>query len=207
MRIRVFITFEGIDGSGKTTQIKLISDFIKNLKYGIILVREPGSTPVSEKIREILLDKENAMAPETEAYLYAASRAELVKKVIKPALDKGNIVICDRFLDSSLVYQGIARGLGLQAVYQLNTMALGDLKPDVTILLDLDPMVAKARLKKLDRLESEQLDFYRKVREGYLYLADREPERIKVVDAAQGVQQVFEDVLSIIKNKMGRRLL
>uniref|UniRef100_UPI00047B6145 dTMP kinase n=1 Tax=Caldanaerobius polysaccharolyticus TaxID=44256 RepID=UPI00047B6145 len=205
--MRVFITFEGIDGSGKTTQIKLISDFIKNLKYGIILVREPGSTPVSEKIREILLDKENAMAPETEAYLYAASRAELVKKVIKPALDKGNIVICDRFLDSSLVYQGIARGLGLQAVYQLNTMALGDLKPDVTILLDLDPMVAKARLKKLDRLESEQLDFYRKVREGYLYLADREPERIKVVDAAQGVQQVFEDVLSIIKNKMGRRLL
>ncbi|WP_245589889.1 dTMP kinase [Caldanaerobius polysaccharolyticus] len=203
----MFITFEGIDGSGKTTQIKLISDFIKNLKYGIILVREPGSTPVSEKIREILLDKENAMAPETEAYLYAASRAELVKKVIKPALDKGNIVICDRFLDSSLVYQGIARGLGLQAVYQLNTMALGDLKPDVTILLDLDPMVAKARLKKLDRLESEQLDFYRKVREGYLYLADREPERIKVVDAAQGVQQVFEDVLSIIKNKMGRRLL
>lgn len=203
----MFITFEGIDGCGKTTQIRLISDFIKNLKYGIILVREPGSTPISEKIRELLLEKDNVMSPEAEAYLYAASRAELVKKVIRPALKEGNIVICDRFLDSSLVYQGIGRGLGLQAVYELNVMAVGELKPDLTVLLDIDPIVARSRLKGRDRLENEQLDFYNKVREGYLYLARREPERIKVVDGGRGVKEVFEDVLSIIKKSIGRELL
>ncbi|SHE87730.1 dTMP kinase [Caldanaerobius fijiensis DSM 17918] len=203
----MFITFEGIDGCGKTTQIRLISDFIKNLKYGIILVREPGSTPISEKIRQLLLEKDNVMSPEAEAYLYAASRAELVKKVIRPALKEGNIVICDRFLDSSLVYQGIGRGLGLQAVYELNAMAVGELKPDLTVLLDIDPIVARSRLKGRDRLENEQLDFYNKVREGYLYLARREPERIKVVDGGRGVKEVFEDVLSIIKKSIGRELL
>lgn len=203
----MFITFEGIDGCGKTTQIRLISDFIKNLKYGIILVREPGSTPISEKIRQLLLEKDNVMSPEAEAYLYAASRAELVKKVIRPALKEGNIVICDRFLDSSLVYQGIGRGLGLQAVYELNAMAVGELKPDLTVLLDIDPIVARSRLKGRDRLENEQLDFYNKVREGYLYLARREPERIKVVDGGRGVKEVFEDVLSIIKKSIGRDLL
>lgn len=203
----MFITFEGIDGCGKTTQIRLISDFIKNLKYDIILVREPGGTPISEKIREILLEKDNVMSPEAEAYLYAASRAELVRKVIRPALKEGTIVICDRFLDSSLVYQGIGRGLGLQAVYELNAMAVGELKPDLTVLLDIDPIVARSRLKGRDRLENEQLDFYNRVREGYLYLAQREPERIKVVDGGRSIQEVFGDVLSIIKKSIGRDLL
>lgn len=194
----LFITFEGGDGSGKTTQINLLKDYINNKGIKVITLREPGGVPISEKIREIILDNHNTdMDSITEMLLYAASRAQLVAQVILPALNKGDFVICDRFVDSSYVYQGFARGLGVDVIKTVNNIATQRVVPDITFFMDIDPYTAIKRrfdAGKPDRLEMESISFHRKVYDGYVALADLYPERIKRIKSA-GIEESF----SIIK--------
>ena len=183
----IFITMEGPDGSGKTTQIELLSDALRKAGYEVLITREPGGTAISEAIRGLLLDPAHTeMRPETELLLYAAARAQLVQELIGPAVDAGKAVISDRFVDSSVVYQGIARGLGIETVYAVNRPAIGSYMPDVTFYLSLSAEEGIARKKsqaELDRMERESLEFHRKVAEGYALLAKRDAERILTIDA------------------------
>ncbi|MBD3108945.1 dTMP kinase [Bacillus sp. AGMB 02131] len=202
----VFITFEGPEGAGKTTILNKLSDVLKQQGYNVLQTREPGGISISEQIREVLLNKDNtAMDERTEALLYAAARRQhLVEKVL-PALEKGYMVLCDRFIDSSLAYQGYARGLGVDEVYQINRFAIGETMPNLTLYFDLDPEVGLARIqsngeREINRLDLEKLSFHEKVREGYLMLVDRFPERIKLVDASAGVEEVLADALMIIED-------
>lgn len=191
-----FITFEGGDGSGKSTQISILKESLIKKGYDVILTREPGGTDISEKIRELILDPENGeMEDITEAYLYAAARAQLVRQLIKPALEEGKVVICDRFVDSSIAYQGFGRGLG-DAVGVINTYAVDDCMPDLTILLKLDPERGSSRIagREHDRIEQASDEFHRKVYEGYLKLEEIYPERILGVDASGTIQEIAEEI-------------
>ncbi|MDD3840444.1 MAG: dTMP kinase [Clostridia bacterium] len=196
----LFISMEGPDGSGKSTQIQLLFQYLKAKGRDIVVVREPGGTPISEKIRDIILDKQNKeMTCTTEALLYAASRAQLVGQVIKPALEKGKTVICDRFIDSSLAYQGVARNIGIENILRINQFAVDGVKPDITIFFDIPPQKAMARkTDEADRLECEHLEFHQQVYRGYLKIAGMFPERIKVIDADRQVEQVFSDVIDVL---------
>ena len=184
----LFVSMEGPDGAGKSTQIELLRAYLTARGYDVIITREPGGTVISEAIRQIILNKEyTEMSPNTELLLYAAARAQLVQEVIRPALDAGKAVICDRFLESSVVYQGIARGLGVEKVYTVNDYALEGLRPQLTILLDLSAEEGLRRKKnqaELDRMEAEGLQFHQKVVEGYRLLADREKDRIMKISAS-----------------------
>jgi len=192
-----FITIEGPDGAGKTTQVRKISEYLKSRGVKVLVTREPGGTSLGEKLRELLLALEGeSPVPEAEALIYAASRAQLVTKVIKPALESGFIVLCDRFVDSSLAYQGWARGLGIERLKDINGWFLKDTWPDITIVLDIDPVQSLKRISgKKDRLENENLAFHRKVREGFLQLKALYPDRIKIVDASQDARHVFKTIL------------
>lgn len=204
----LFITFEGPEGSGKTTVSQLILETLKKEGYQVLYTREPGGIEIAEQIRQVILDPKNtAMDAKTEALLYAASRRQhLIEKVL-PALEKGKIVICDRFVDSSLVYQGVARGLGIDAVYQMNLFAIEDVMPDATIFFDVAPEIGLARIAKnatreVNRLDLETLDFHRKVYAGYQMVLERYPERITRVDASLNLDEVFEAVLGEIKKHL-----
>lgn len=192
----IFITMEGPDGAGKTTQIELLSRYLKEEGYEVLITREPGGTEISEAIRGLLLDPSHTeMKPETEMLLYAAARAQLVHEVIGPAIDSGKAVISDRFVDSSVVYQGIARGLGIETVYAVNKPAMGDYLPDVTFLLDLPAEAGIARKKEqaeLDRMEREDIAFHEKVAEGYRTLAGRDTERIFKIDATLPIEVICD---------------
>lgn len=194
----LFISFEGADGSGKTTQISLLEKKLKDDDYPVIVTCEPGGTAVSKRIRSLLLDKTSAIDYRAEALLYAADRADHVEKVVKPALKNGQIVITDRYIDSSLVYQGIARGLGIDEVMSINAFAMSGLMPDVTFVLDAES--AKSRLEErgseLDRIESEGLEFQAKIKEAYLKIAQMYPSRIKVIDANRDPESVSHEILS-----------
>jgi dTMP kinase len=204
----LFITIEGPDGSGKSTQIKLLKEHLENKGYDVLLTREPGGTNISEKIRNIILDKENkSMHPKTEALLYAASRAQHVEQLIKPALNDGKIVICDRFVDSSLVYQGLGRDLGIDNIYNLNLFAMGDVIPNLTLLFDIDMTVAKKRKENrgnLDRLESEEDFFHKKVFNGYKELKNLYPDRIQLVKADDSIKEVHERIINMIDEFLER---
>ena len=193
---------EGPDGSGKTTQIDLLKEYLEKEGYDVLITREPGGTVISEAIREIILNKDyTEMSPVTEMLLYASARAQLINEVIGPALDSGKAVISDRFVDSSLVYQGMARGLGVGNVYEVNCQAIGKYMPDVTFLLDLPADVGIARKKdqkELDRMERESMEFHRAVAEGYRSLAERFPERIEKIDATLPI----EEICGIIKERV-----
>lgn len=191
----LFITFEGPDGSGKTTQIDLLGRFLKEEGHPVLLTREPGGTPIGEKLREIILDCSNTeMNNVTEALLYAASRAQHVAQVILPSLEKGTWVICDRFVDSSIAYQGYGRGLG-QSVGTINQIATGGCRPDITFLLCIDPQIGMKRIDgQLDRLEMEQMEFHKAVLQGYLDLAKQEWERIAVIDGKQEVTAIQAEI-------------
>lgn len=195
----LFITMEGPDGSGKSTQIALLKEYLEKQDYDVVLSREPGGTQISEKIREVILDKDNAeMGYTTELLLYAAARAQLVEQVIKPALEEGKAVICDRFVDSSAVYQGIARDLGVDLVYHINEYAIQGILPDVTFLIDIDAAEGIRRKKnqaELDRMELESLAFHEKVAEGYRALASRYPERIKRVDGTRSIEEIHAAII------------
>lgn len=202
-----FITFEGIDGSGKTSQMEAAVEYLQSQGIFPIITREPGGTKIGEKIRDILLDTRNKeMLPQTEALLYAASRAQHVKEVILPALMKGKWVVCDRFLDASLAYQGVARDIGIQRIYEINRLATGGLKPHLTLLLDVKPEVAAERKtsQKSDRLEREGLAFYEKVRQGYLMLAEVEPQRVKVIDGGKSFEMVKEEIIRVLNEFLSK---
>lgn len=200
-----FITFEGGEGSGKTTIAKMIKDQLTKEGYSVVLTREPGGVEIAEEIRNIIHDVKNTnMDKKTEALLYAASRRQhLIEKVI-PALDKNCIVICDRFIDSSLVYQGIARGIGIDEVYQMNLFATENILPVRTIFFDIKPEDGLKRVydnkdREVNRLDLEALDFHQKVYEGYLDICDKYSERIVKIDASQNIEGVFNQVIEKIK--------
>ncbi|MCR5104520.1 MAG: dTMP kinase [Eubacterium sp.] len=194
MKKGLFITMEGPDGSGKSTQIALLKEYLEGEGYEVLITREPGGTVISEAIREIILNKEyTEMSSVTEMLLYASARAQLIAELVGPAIDNGKAVISDRFVDSSLVYQGMARGLGVDTVYEVNKLAIGKYMPDVTFLLDLPAEVGISRKKdqkELDRMELESLDFHRKVAEGYRQMAEKFPERIKTIDATLPIDEI-----------------
>lgn len=197
----LFITFEGNDGSGKTTQILRLKEYLMEKGMEVVLVREPGGTPIGEKIRQLVLGNENqGMCLITEMMLYAASRAQLVHQIIRPGILEGKAVICDRFVDSSYAYQGIGRDLGLETVRSVNQYAIGDCMPDLTFFMDVDADTAMARRnakgEEADRIESEHMDFHRKVYEGYNQLVTLYPERIKRIDVKVSPDKVFESIKS-----------
>ena len=205
----IFITIEGPDGAGKTTVIKeLNKQLAKTSQIEIILTREPGGIPISEKIRQIILDPENTeMDERTEALLYAAARRQhLVEKVL-PALEEGKLVLCDRFIDSSVAYQGAARGIGEEEVYQLNQFAIEGHLPDLTLYLDVPSEVGLERINKgrkaeeLDRLDKEALPFHQKVRASYITLLEENPDRIVLVDAKEDIEKVVKNCYDLIKEK------
>jgi dTMP kinase len=192
----LFVTIEGIDRSGKSTQARRLADALGG---DALLVREPGGTPAGERIRELLKDPAIELDPRTEALLFAAARAELVAAVIRPALDAGKVVISDRYLDSSLAYQGHARGLGEDEVRRVNDWATVGLQPDLTVLLQIDPAAAAARAGKTDRFEDEGLGLQRQVAAAYEQLAAANPARWKRVDAARGEDSVAADVAGLVE--------
>lgn len=196
----MFIVFEGTEGSGKTTQMKMLHNMFTEEGRSVVVTREPGGTPISERIRGIVLDAgAKEMDPKTEALLYAASRAQHVDEVIRPALDSGKIVLCDRFIDSSLAYQGIARGLGEEDILRLNIWATDEALPDLVILLHLDPEIGLSRTKgDPDRMEQEDIGFHRKVGEAYLHLARQFPSRFTVIDAAGTVEEIHRQIKAAI---------
>ena len=192
-----FITFEGGEGVGKSTQIELLATALRKAGYTVLTLREPGGRPISEAIRSILLDPENTeLSPRTELLLYEAARAQLVDEVIAPALACGTVVLCDRFFDSTTAYQGYARGLDRAEIQTLNLFATGDLVPTRTIVLDLPPEkgLSRATIHKADRLERESLTFHKKVRDGFLALAEAEPHRVRVVDADNTPEQIAVEI-------------
>ena len=201
----LFISIEGTDGSGKTTQIKLLEKYLKDKGFYVVCTREPGGNPISEKIREIIIDKENTeMTAVTEALLYAAARAQHVSNDIMPILNDGGIVISDRFLDSSLVYQGYARGLGIKTVKDINRYAVDGLEPDMTFFLRLKPQDGINRKKnqdkhELDRMESEDEKFHTMVYSGYMQLARRNKKRIHVVDALKSVEDIHAEIVGAVE--------
>lgn len=192
----LFISIEGPDGSGKSTQIKNIKKFFEDKNIDIIFTREPGGTPIGERIRKIILDKNcKEMDSMTEAMLYAAARAQHVVQVIKPALAEGRVVVCDRFVDSSIAYQGYGRRLG-EAVEIINKYAVEGCMPDITFLMKLDPRIGRRRIdeKQQDRLEMEKDDFHISVFKGYLELEKKEPQRIVAIDAGRSIEDIKIDI-------------
>lgn len=193
----IFITFEGPDGSGKTTQIRLLADYCRQKGYDIVLTREPGGTPISEAIRSLLLDPSHKeMDGVTEALLYAAARAQHVAEKIRPALQRGCIVLCDRFMDSSIAYQGYARGLG-DDVRVINEFAVQGTQPDITFFLDLPAARGKSRVsaaRELDRLEQEDLSFHNAVYEGYQELKNIYADRYVCIDASRGIEEIAAEI-------------
>lgn len=201
----MFITFEGGEGSGKSTIVRMLKEKLDSDQT--IFLREPGSSPISESIREIILDKNNTdMDPRTEALLYAASRAQLVNTIIVPALKENKLVICDRYLDSSLVYQGYARGLDVVEIMNINSFGINNIIPDITFYLDLAPTIGQQRIRKgnreTNRLDDEDLEFHVKVRNGFLDLAEKNKNRIIVIDANRPVTDVFKEVFKIINERI-----
>lgn len=196
----IFISLEGSDGAGKSTQIANVKQFFVDRGITPLMTREPGGTSISEKLREILLDKNNSeMAPVTEMMIYAASRAQLVAEEIKPALERGEVIICDRFIDSSIAYQGYGRGLG-DMVEKVNSYAIDGILPDITIFLDLDPAIGRERISTRagastpDRLEQEKMDFHYRVYNGYKTVAAANPERVALIDANRSIEEIKADI-------------
>jgi dTMP kinase len=208
-----FITFEGVEGCGKTTQIRLLADALKSSGRSVTLTREPGGCPISDKIRAILLDADNCeMTPSAELLLYAAARAQHINEVITPALASGNIVLCDRFIDATLAYQGFGRGLDMGLIKSLNETATGGCRPQLTILIDCPVEIglerALARIEagsatdrnhlREERFEKESIEFHRRVRSGYLKLAEESPERFVVVDGSGTAAEISARILAAV---------
>lgn len=198
----MFITFEGGEGSGKTTLIQALVQWLKENQIDCVATREPGGSDIAEKIRAIILDQQNThMRARTEALLFAAARVQHLEETVIPALNKGKVVLCDRYIDSSLAYQGHARGLSFDAILKINTFALEHM-PDITVYINSDPQIGLARIKTREnnRLDLEQLDFHQKVREGYLLLAKMYPNRYLVINGDRTMQEVIDDVKAHLKD-------
>lgn len=211
-----FISIEGVEGSGKTTQAALLADCLRREGVAVVETREPGGTNIGEKIREVLLSPSNgAIVSSAELFLFLAARAQQVSEVIQPALGAGKWVVCDRFCDATVAYQGYGRGLDIEIIRSMNELATGGLIPDITILLDLDVEIGIGRAVSAknefagqasgDRMEKESAEFHRKVRDGYLELASREPERIRVIPVTGSVEEVHKTVVSLVKPFLVKR--
>lgn len=199
MKKGLFITVEGADGCGKTTQLNLIAQYLRDMGADVLLTREPGGAQLGIELRKILLHYDGFVSSKCESFLFFADRAQHVDTVIKPAIQQGKIVVCDRYTDSTVAYQGYGKGVDISQILYLNNLATDSLLPDLTIVFDVDSEIAQQRVgAQKDRLESEGIDFHARVRNGYLQIAKSEPLRVKVVDANPPVDVVFESVKSII---------
>lgn len=196
-----FITVEGIDGCGKSTQARLLAEELERSGYDVLSLREPGGVAISEKIRALLLDPANAeMSATCELLLYEAARAQLVHEVVAPALAEGRIVVCDRFYDSTTAYQGYAGGVPLDAVERANVLAVGDFQPALTLVFDIDPALAAERTvsREQDRMEAKGMEFQRRVAEGFRAIAATEPNRVILIDASRGIDAIHADVMAAV---------
>ena len=210
----LFITFEGVEGSGKTSQIQRLKKYLTQKGIPCKVTREPGGSPIGEKVRKILLDPDHReMVPTTELFLYEAARAQHVKDVLKPLLKMRGIILCDRFCDATLAYQGFGRRIDLKWIDRLNRLSSQGIKPDVTFLLDCPSVVGLTRALKRnrtlkqereERFEREEIQFHRRVRKGYLAIARKEPHRVKVIDTREGEEKVFEKIRKIVDNLISR---
>ena len=204
----LFVTFEGGEGSGKSSALKLLDERLRSEGFQTVLTREPGGTPIAEQIRNVILDKANTkMDARTEALLYAASRRQHLVEKVWPAIKEGKIVLCDRYLDSSLAYQGGARGLGIDNVLNVNLFATEGTFPDITLLFDIEPelgleRIAKNASREVNRLDLEKIDFHRGVRKTFLELAKRYPDRYVIIDASQTLDKVVEGAYRAIKARL-----
>ena len=192
----LFITFEGADGCGKTTQMNLLKDYLVQNGYEVVLTREPGAKGLGEQLREILLNYDGEVADRCESFLFLADRAQNIETIVIPAIKQGKIVLCDRHIDSTVAYQGYGRGLDLDEINYLNNIATGGIKPDLTYIFDVDVETSAKRVgDEKDRMESAGKEFFNRVRNGYLELAKKEPQRIKVIDSTRSIEEVFQNVL------------
>ena len=200
MKKGLFITLEGADGCGKTTQLNLLKEYLTSRGYEIVVTREPGGKGLGEKLREILLNYDGEVSDRCEAFLYLADRAQNIDTIIKPAINSGKTVLCDRHTDSSVAYQGYGREQNIDNINMLNELAVNGVHPDLTIVFDIDTETSMARVgAEKDRLESAGIEFHKRVRNGYLEIAKKNPQRIKVVDASQTIEDVQRDVIKIIE--------
>jgi len=201
----IFISLDGVEGCGKSTQATLLADYMRKLSYTVVLTREPGGTPIAEQIRGILLDPKNAkMTITTELLLYLASRAQHTSEIIIPALSDGKVVICERFSHATFVYQGYVRGFDLSILKQINKVATGGLEPDLTLILDIDPKIGFSRKSGTspDRIEKEDIEFHNKVREGYIKIAHEDPLRMKIINAENSIQHVHLCIKGQVDQKL-----
>lgn len=195
----LFITFEGPDGCGKTTQMKLLAEYFTKNGKEVVLTREPGGKGLGEKVREILLNYDGEVSDRCESFLFLADRAQNIDIIVNPAVKAGKIVLCDRHIDSTVAYQGYGRGLDIERINMLNNLATNGKKPDLTFVFDVDVETSMKRVgKEKDRMESAGIDFHNRVRQGYLELAKQEPNRIKVIDATKSIEEIHKKVVSLI---------
>ena len=203
MKKGLFITFEGTDGCGKTTQIELLKRYLEEKGYKVVLTREPGAKGLGEKLREILLNYDGDVSSNCESFLFLADRAQHIDMLIKPAIERGEVVLCDRHTDSTVAYQGYGRGLDLNQIKMLNDIATNGVKPDMTFVFDIDIETAQKRVGKTkDRMESAGIEFFKRVKQGYLEIAKSEPERVKVLDATQTIETIANQVKEYIDTKL-----
>lgn len=196
----LFITFEGPDGCGKTTQMKLLAEYLEKKGEEVVLTREPGGKGLGEKVREILLNYDGEVSDRCESFLFLADRAQNIDIIVNPAVKAGKIVLCDRHIDSTVAYQGYGRGLDIERINMLNNLATNGKKPDLTFVFDVDVETSMKRVgKEKDRMESAGIDFHNRVRQGYLELAKQEPQRIKVIDATKSIEEIHDEVINILK--------
>ena len=199
MKNGLFITFEGADGCGKTTQMSMLYDYLKSKGYDVVLTREPGAKGLGEKVREILLNYNGKVSDRCESFLFLADRAQNIDVIVIPAINEGKIVLCDRHIDSTVAYQGYGRGLDIDRINMLNSLAANGKKPDLTFVFDIDVETSMKRVgKEKDRMESAGIEFHNRVRNGYLEIAKLEPERIKVIDASKSIDEIHKKVVEII---------
>ncbi len=202
MKRGFFITFEGIDGCGKTTQMDLLADYLRDVKdVPVIETREPGARGLGEKIRELLLHYEGEVSPQSEMFLFLADRAQNIETIVNPAVQARKYVLCDRHTDSTVAYQGYGRGLDIEEINMLNSIATRHRIPDLTIVIDIDVQTSLSRLgKDTDRIESEGVDFLNSVRNGYLTMAKMEPDRIKVVNGMRSIEEIQKDIIKLVND-------
>ena len=195
MKKGYFITFEGVDGCGKSTQMKLLADYMQNKGYEVVITREPGAKGLGEKIREILLHYDGEVSSRAESFLFLADRAQNIDKIVNPAVAEGKIVLCDRHTDSTIAYQGYGRGVDIKELSDLNNIAVGGRIPDLTFVFDVDVNTSMSRVgKDKDRMESSGIEFFNNVRKGYIEIGKSEPSRVKIIDASKSIESIFAEV-------------